>query len=41
VNPTLRTLAADLALAALACALVVLVVEFSQGPGIQFVYFAF
>lgn len=37
----LRTLAADLALALLATALVVLVVEFSQGPGIQFVYFAF
>lgn len=38
---SLRTLGMDLAIAALAAALVVLVVEFTQGPGIQFVYFAF
>jgi len=37
----LRTLGMDLAIALLAAVLVVLVVEFSQGPGIQFVYFAF
>jgi hypothetical protein len=37
----LRMLGIDLALAVLAAALFVLVVEFTQGPGIQFVYFAF
>lgn len=41
MSTTLRTLGADLGIAVLAAALVVLVVEFSQGPGIQFVYFAF
>jgi hypothetical protein len=41
MNTKLRTLAEDLVIATLAAALVVLVVEFSQGPGIQFVYFAF
>jgi hypothetical protein len=37
----LRALGMDLAIALLAATLVVLVVEFTQGPGIQFVYFAF
>ena len=37
----LRTLGLDLAIALLAAAGIVLVVEFTQGPGIQFVYFAF
>ncbi len=37
----LHTLGVDLLLALGITALVVLVVEFSQGPGIQFVYFAF
>lgn len=36
-----RTLAVDLAIAALAAALTVLVVEFTLGPGVEFVYFAF
>jgi hypothetical protein len=37
----LGELGIDFAIAVLAAALVVLVVEFTQGPGIQFVYFAF
>jgi hypothetical protein len=38
---SLRTFGVDLAIAALAAALTVLVVEFTLGPGIEFVYFAF
>ena len=37
----LRILAIDLGIALLATALTVLVVEFTMGPGIEFVYFAF
>ena len=40
-NEMLRTWAVDLALALALAVGVVLVVEFTQGPGIQFVYFAF
>ncbi len=37
----LRALGVDLAIAVLVAAGIVLVVEFTQGPGIEFVYFAF
>ena len=37
----LRAFAVDLAIAAGVTVLIVLVVEFTLGPGMQFVYFAF
>jgi hypothetical protein len=37
----LRTLALDLGIALALAGTIVLIVEFTQGPGIQFVYFAF